>query len=62
MLVYAVSGIKAGLTGVRCHIAGGRVQNRSPISRPLVHCDNKTRHIGLNHDYNMTFLIPTREC
>ena len=27
-----------------------------------VHCDNKSRQIGLNHDYNMTFLISPQEC
>ena len=27
-----------------------------------MHCENKTQQIGLNHDYNMTFLISPCEC
>ena len=32
------------------------------LAQARVHCDNKPRQIGLNHDYNMTFLISPREC
>ena len=32
------------------------------FARTLVHCDNKPQQIGLNHNYNMTFSILTREC
>ena len=32
------------------------------FARARVHCDNKPRQIGLNHDYNMTFSISTHEC
>ena len=28
-----------------------------PFGRARVHCDNKIRQVGLNHDYNMTFLV-----
>ena len=27
-----------------------------------VYCDNKSRQIGLNHNYNMAFSIYPREC
>ena len=32
------------------------------FAQARVHCDNKPRQIGLNHDYNMTFSISPREC
>ena len=32
------------------------------FAQARVHCDNKPRQIGLNHDYNMTFSISPSEC
>ena len=52
----------------------GACETRRQIPRPLakgfgvlfaqarVHCDNRPRQIGLNHNYNMTFSISPREC
>ena len=32
------------------------------FAQARVHCDNKPRPIGLNHDYNITFSIAPHEC
>ena len=67
--------IKTGSGGVCCHNARGRVRNRKSnpdgiageiwrtlFAQAQVHCDNKPRQIGLNHNYNMTFLISPHGC
>ena len=66
--------VKTGSGGVCCHNARGRVRNRKSnpdgvargigvlFAQARVHCDNKPRQIGLNHNYNMTFLISPHGC
>ena len=64
--------IKTGSGGVCCHNARGRVRNRKSNPDGVAGgiwrtvrtspSDNKPRQIGLNHNYNMTFLISPHGC
>ena len=38
-----------------------RAKREVLFAQARVHCDNKTRQIGFNHDYNMTISISPRE-
>ena len=69
-----VKGLRPVLEGFVVTMHEGACETGSQIPRALargiwrtvrtnrVHCDNKPRQIGLNHDYNMTFSISPREC
>ena len=55
-------GLKTGSGNNFCHDALGRMRNRMSkfdvlFAQARVHCGNKSRQIGLNHDYYLTFSI-----